>query len=282
MTETWPAALETLKAALGACALPPVPLLLLALFGAWRAHTGRRSGVTLVALACTGLWLASCNGMADRLERMLLAEPPALNATDRDALRRDAEGGRVIAIVVLGGGLDREAPEYGGAGLPFLPLERLRYGAWLSRETGIPLAVSGGVGWASPQPTGAGVRLPAEADVMADIAARDFGRPPRWREGASRDTHENAANSIALLAPQGVQEIVLVTHAWHMPRALRQFRAAAAARVPAGGSPLVIRPAPMGFAAPADRPLLDWLPSGTGALRVRAVLREALASLVGH
>ena len=114
---------------------------------------------------------------------------------------------------------------------------------------------------------------------MGRIAAEEFGRPLQWREGSSRDTHENADFTVSMLAPQGVREIVVVTHGWHMPRALREFRAAAAK---AGANAVEIRPAPMGLAPPAERAPLDWIPSGTGALRARAVLREALASLFGR
>jgi uncharacterized SAM-binding protein YcdF (DUF218 family) len=40
------------------------------------------------------------------------------------------------AIVILGGGVRREAPEYGGATLGGITLERVRYGARLARTTG--------------------------------------------------------------------------------------------------------------------------------------------------
>jgi len=117
---------------------------------------------------------------------------------------------------------------------------------------------------------------------MGDIAAEDFQRAPRWRERDSRDTRENAVNTVALLAPQGVREIVVVTHGWHMPRALREFRAAARARAAAGAGPIAIRAAPISGAGPADRAILDWMPSGVGALRVRVVLHEALAVPFAH
>ena len=79
-----------------------------------------------------------------------------------------------------------------------------------------PLAFSGGVGWAQQGST-------SEARVAAKIAAEEFGRPLRWVEDDSRDTRENAAKTIALLKPAGIQHIVLVTHGYHMRRALRAF-----------------------------------------------------------
>ena len=65
---------------------------------------------------------------------------------------------------------------------------------------------------------------------MAEVARDEFGLTLRWVEPASRDTHENAVDTLALLQPAGVREVVLVTHGAHMPRALREFRAAAAAQ----------------------------------------------------
>jgi uncharacterized SAM-binding protein YcdF (DUF218 family) len=56
--------------------------------------------------------------------------------------------------------------------------------------------------------------------------ADDFAVPARWREGASTDTWENAQDSAAMLRAAGITSVYLVTHAWHMPRALVAFRRA--------------------------------------------------------
>ena len=56
----------------------------------------------------------------------------------------------------------------------------------------------------------------------------EFGRPLKFVEDDSRDTRENAARTLALLRPIGIRHIVLVTHGWHMPRALKAFETAAA------------------------------------------------------
>jgi len=48
------------------------------------------------------------------------------------------------AIVVLGGGTRRNAPEYGGDTLGALTLERLRYGTVVARVTHLPMLLSGG------------------------------------------------------------------------------------------------------------------------------------------
>jgi len=99
----------------------------------------------------------------------------------------------------------------------------------------------------------------------------------RWVEATSRDTHENAVNTLALLQPARVREVLLVTHGAHMPRALREFRAAAAA-LPASAT-MRITPAAMGEGYPADSVLLQWLPSREGVARMRTALHEVLGSL---
>ena len=54
----------------------------------------------------------------------------------------------------------------------------------------------------------------------------DFATGVRWQETMSQDTWQNAVNSATLLRRDGIVRIYLVTHAWHMPRALLAFRRA--------------------------------------------------------
>ena len=260
--------LAAAKPIVATLALPPVPLLLLALVGAWRARRQRRAGFGLVVTALAGLWLCGCEGFADGLQRALLKPPPALAAEARAALRARASAGG-MAIVVLGGGISRNATEFGADDLRAQSLQRLRYGVWLGRDTGIPVAMSGGAGWM--QRDGAPA---SEATVGARIAAQEFGAPLRWTETASRDTRENAIDTTALLAGQGIHEIVLVTQGWHMPRALREFRGAAARQ----GVTMQVDPAPIDLGPRDERP--TWIPSGQGAHDVGVVLREMAALLL--
>jgi uncharacterized SAM-binding protein YcdF (DUF218 family) len=148
---------------------------------------------------------------------------------------------------------------------------RLRYAVWLSRQTGVPVAATGGRGWGAPDPA-----IPPEATRMAEIAQAEWGVPLRWTETASRDTHENAVDTLALLRPDGIRELVLVTQGLHMPRALREFRAAAAQ--PASAA-IRLTAAPMGQAYAASSLAVAWLPSGEGALRMHEVLHEVLAGI---
>lgn len=261
--------IESWKPVLSALLLPPVPLLLLSLLGARLILWRRGLGWLLVLLSVLGLWFGATSALGEALQRGLLA-PPAPLAGERLAHFRREAVKTPTAIVVLGGGRESSAPEYGVASLTPMSLERLRYGVWLGRETGAPLMFSGGMGHAA-QPGS------SEAEIAAGVAAREFMRPLRWTETRSRDTRENAQFTTAALRGQGIGKLVVVTHGWHMPRALRAFREAAARE----GVAWEVVPAPMGLAPRVERPALRWMPSSEGFLLVRAVLREKLGLLLG-
>ena len=258
--------IESWKPVLSALMLPPVPLLLLMLVGARLMLPRRGLGWFVVFTSVALLWLSTCTGSAMLLSQFVLRPPPALNAERIRELKADAGAKQPIALIVLGGGMEPFAPEYGVSNLRPTSVERLRYGVWLSRETGLPLGFSGGVGWAQRDGT-------AEAQVAARIAANEFGRPLKWVEDNSRDTRENAARTVALLRPQGIRHIVLVTHGWHMPRSLRAFQEAA--------PDMRIEPAPMGLAQRLEHRTLSWIPSAAGAGDMRNILRELLGRLLG-
>ena len=259
--------IESWKPILAALLLPPVPLLLLVLVGARLLLPRRGLGWLLIVVSVALLWLSACTGAAQLLSRTLLPPPPALSFDRIRELRAEAAAKKPVAIVVLGAGSEPFAPEYGVSSLQAQSLERLRYGIWLANQTGAPLAFSGGVGWAQQGST-------SEARVAAKIAADEFGHPIRWVEDDSRDTRENAAKTIALLKPAGIQHIVLVTHGYHMRRALRAFTEAA-------GTAMQIDAAPMGLARGLVAPALEWLPSTSGFRDVRELLRELAGLSVG-
>lgn len=217
--------------------LPPFNGLLLVLAGALLRRRW------LVAAGLVLLFVLSLPAVGDALLRGLEGEPLDL-----------ARPHGAQAIVVLGGGRYRDAPEYGADTVNGYTLERLRYAARLQRQTGLPVLVSGG------QPDGGGL---SEAEAMRRVLADEFGVPVRWVEGASDNTHDNATLSAALLRPDQVQRVLLVTHAWHLPRAQRAFERAGLAVVPAPTrfhrEPLTAR---------------DWLPTGYEASRL--ALREWL------
>lgn len=245
-----------LKPLARALALPPGSLVLLGLCGLLLARSGRalwrRAGWATCFAALALLWLLSCSGFAVILSRALLSHDPPATV---EALRRE----RVQAIVVLGGGVERDSPEYGQSQPGAATLARLRYGAHLARASGLPLGFAGGVGWVA-----IGTGVASEGEVARRVWTQEMGVQPRWVDDTSRDTRENAANMRALLARDGITRIALVTHDWHMQRSVRNFRELG----------LQVLPAPTGYLQAGERTVLQWLPSTHGMEMSVTVLRE--------
>jgi len=166
------------------------------------------------------------------------------------------------AIVVLGGGRNANAAEYGGETVSAITLVRLRYAARLHDETGLPIAVSGGRVFGNGS---------AEALLMRDALSEDFGVEARWVESRSRNTAQNARMTRDLLLADGISAAFLVTHATHMPRAVSAFESVGFA----------VYPAPTGFESGATRhpALFDWLPSMEALEHSYEALHEHLGRL---
>ena len=238
--------------------MPPAGPLLLAALGCWLARRRRWLGRGVAMLALVGLWLLSCNAVAVWLGQALL---PQFSALPPAAVAQALQARQTQAIVVLGGGIQPSAPEYGAAQPSAQTATRLRYGVWLARQSGLPLAFAGGVGWANSNTSAA-----SEGDVARAMVTQQLGGTLRWVDDQSRDTVENAQQMQRLLARDGIQRIALVTHAWHMPRSVQAFERAG----------FQVVPAPTGFVLPQQRTLLEWLPSGSGLQSSREILREWL------
>jgi uncharacterized SAM-binding protein YcdF (DUF218 family) len=217
--------------------LPPFCLILMGGIGlvVWRRRP--RLGRNLVIASFALLWIVSTTAFETPFHEALGWPAPV----DIGA----AKGAQ--AIVVLGGGLYRNAPEYGGADtVNSRTLDRVRYGAWLVRRTGLPLLASGG------RPEGA---TSAEAEVMKGVLENEFGTKVRWVEVESRNTFENARASARILRAAGIGKVFLVTDSMHMRRAVQAFAPTGIEIIPApvnmiNGDPLTFRsflPGPVGF-----------------------------------
>ncbi|MGA0569568.1 YdcF family protein [Variovorax sp. VNK109] len=244
-----------LKPILTTLVLPPAGPILLLAFGALMAMLRWRSLAWSAAIIATAsLWLLSCQGFAALMARTLLPTVPP-------ATVQQIQQSKAQAIVILGGGVEPRAPEYGTAQPSAPTLIRLRYGARLARATGLPVAFAGGFGWGASS-----AQTVSEAEV-AQATLREWGVAARWLDGSSRDTAENAQQMRAHLQKEGVTRIVLVTQAWHMPRSLAHFEHAGFTVVPASTDYIL--------AEKGD--LLSWLPGIGGLHDSRTVLREWLA-----
>lgn len=198
--------------------LPPINLLCLALAGLALRRKRPRLGKTMSYGALLLLLALSTRFVAN-----LLLAPLEDSTAPFDA--KAARGAQ--AIVILAAGTVQQAPEYGGEDVPdALALARLRYGARLQHETGLPILVTGGRLEPEKEPL-------SYAAGMAEALRKDFRTDVAWLEEASTTTAENASMSAAILLPAGKKRIVLVTHAMHMGRAALVFRAAGFEVIPA-------------------------------------------------
>lgn len=246
------------KPILSALVLPPAGPLLLAFLGVLVSLRRRGLGLAVATLGIALAYALSTNAVALLLARQLMPGVVAVKPQDL---------ANVQALVVLGGGVLPTAPEYGSAQPSDHSLQRIRYGAWLARQTGKPLAFSGGLGWGA-----SGMQVEAEGAVARRVLQQEYGLALRWSEERSRDTAENAARMAEVLRPERIVRIGLVTDATHMPRAAAAFRAAG----------FEVVPAPTDFPIVHGRPVLEWLPSPHGAATNRSLLREWLGRIVAR
>lgn len=250
-----------LKKLIAALVLPPTGPVLLAFVGLWLASgkswsVGRardsasragRAGLWLTSLCLLGLVALSLPLVSNALMAPLQPHSPIAAAQLK----------QVQAIVILGGGTYSNAPEYGGDTVGQSTLARVRYGARLAKQTGLPLLLSSGAPYGGR----------AESESMREVLEQDFGVKVRWVEAASRDTAENAQLSAKILKDAGIRRIALVSHAWHLPRAIPLFEREG----------LQVIAAPTGFRTISPSLAENLLPGeafGTSRLAIREYLGQ--------
>ena len=248
-----------LKPVLTALIAPPAgPLLVVfagLLIGIKKRTVFKKISHSLVLTGSVLLWILCCEDTAVWMSETLL---PQFAPITQENLKN------AQVILVLGGGTESFAPAYAGAELTVSAYDRLRYAVYLSKRSGLAIAYAGGKGWGDLS------NSPSEAEVARATLKRDWNTDLKFWEGTSRDTRENAVLSFAVLSAQGVTRIALVTHAWHMPRASRNFKQAG----------FEVIPAPMGFITHSTSPILDVLPSEGGLQDSRWVFKEWLGMLL--
>jgi uncharacterized SAM-binding protein YcdF (DUF218 family) len=135
--------------------------------------------------------------------------------------RPDLERAPVAGIIVLGGGTDGRAGEPRElAGLNEAAERYTEAVALARRLPAARLVFTGGSGALVTSE-------PPEAETALRLfEALGVARERITLESQSRDTHENARFTARLLAPRPGERWLLVTSAWHMPRAIGCFRKA--------------------------------------------------------
>jgi len=237
--------------------LPPGSLIILALVGLM--FHKRRFGLILSAMALLSLLLLSLPIVVALLAGYWERYPPVSFS--------QIENFSPQALVVIGGGATDRADEYQMLlTVHTRTLARLRYAAKLTKQFELPILVSGG-------------RLPnyqnvSEAQLMAQVLEEEFNIRVTWKEQESANTAENARFTRELLVKQGVNDIILVTQAYHMPRALHEFTKAG----------FKVLPAPTAFIAdqsekPFDFTIVDFLPSPVALMDGFLLAHESLGML---
>jgi uncharacterized SAM-binding protein YcdF (DUF218 family) len=231
-----------LKTLLKNLILPPAGPLLLAVLGLLLVKRRPVMARSFLIVGLGSLWLLSTPIVSDIFTSLAEHYPPL-------DWRRAADA---QAIVILGGGGQRRfAPEYAGPAAEPLLLERLNYGAYIARKTGLPILVTG---------------FRIEASAMQATLQRNYGIDPRWVDDQAYDTYQNANDSARLLKADGVHRIVLVTHGTHMRRAAREF-------IDAG---LDVVPAPVGIFAKRNAGIWRYVPNPDALPRSYIAINELL------
>lgn len=238
--------------------LEPVGLVwgALALLTLWALSRKRWRLAVVTGGLALGMWVVGSTGFSGwllgRLEQQHLA-PPLAEVPAADA------------VVVLGGGFEPSRLDAFGLGITadgdrlFMGLELIRLGKGRALVLG-----------------GAEAELPdGQKRIEADMVQRwletwQLPRAPVISLGGCDNTREEAVKVAQLCREQGWKQVVLVTSAYHMPRAAASFKTA--------GVPVL--PVPCDFKTSVSLegpPSLNLVPRYQGFVKMSLYVREQLA-----
>ena len=178
----------------------------LIILGIWFFYKNRKK----ISYICIGIaavfWLAGIKPVSDifmsKLEYRLV--PPKNFSGD--------------VVIVLGGGMKENVPDFSGnSELNSAGLERVFTAARISKKKNIPIIASGGAVFAKKAEAEVAKRFLTDMGVSGDKIIV---------ENKSRDTYENAVFSREICIERGFKKAILVTSAFHMPRAAMIFEKA--------------------------------------------------------
>lgn len=178
------------------------------LFVAWG---WKRTGLTLLVCGTLYLWLAATPVVAGLLASSLERQYPVVSV---QALPQ------ADVIVVLGGSINAPTSANPDPDMKET-IDRVIHAAQLFKAGLAPRIIASG-GQLFPDPD----RAP-EAQYTARLLVQlGVGDSSILREGRARNTYENGVLTARLMAESGFETALLVTSAWHMPRAAAVFRRA--------------------------------------------------------
>lgn len=183
--------------------MPPTIFIAVCLLAAVVVLRWHRPGVVLMLVGSFSLYLSATPFVAGYLLHALEVQVPE---------HPDLSGAQAIVVLSAGAhvGNGRDIPDT----LDGLTLERLEAAARLYHDLKLPIAVTGG-------------HLPRThatlGGLMKKAMEEDFEVPVRWSEEQARTTFENAVFTARLLKADHISTVIVVTQAWHLPRALWSF-----------------------------------------------------------
>lgn len=236
-------------------------MLIVALVVMWKRP---QWAATAIALALIALLLGSNGWVANRLVQSLEWQ----HVPQGDLPNADA-------IVVLGGAIRPQVPPR-----PWIDVmeagDRAIYGAQLYLQGKAPVVIlSGGrIDWRG------GGSASESADMAQLVEALGVPASAILQDPTSLNTRENAVNVQEILQERGLQKILLVTSAIHMPRSLRIFQKLQINAIPAPTDFLIteqelaeIQNTPQAF-------LLNLLPDVERLQQTSRVLKEYIGIMV--
>ena len=112
------------------------------------------------------------------------------------------------------------------------------------------------------------MRQEIHSQVLARRFSEEFKIDACWSETKSQSSNENAKYSAEILLPLGRKTILLVTHSYHMKRAVKSFQNAG----------FTVIPAPTVLSGKLDvSNWRNWIPGASGLQRSSNVFYEYLA-----
>lgn len=218
----------------------------------------RRRRRWAAGFACIGfatLWVASLPVVAHALAAPLEEKYPALSA------QASPSGD---AILVIGGALSGASPPR----RPTFSLGPAAGRVWHTAQ----LYRAGKARWVivagGNQPGQEHEQVEADA-IVEMLGVLGVQRDAIRMEGLSRNTRENAVNSLPLVQSLGAKRVLLVTSALHMPRALKTFTKAWA------GSGIELVPVTTDVEPEVPHRLLKpWIPDASALALVTRVIKE--------
>jgi uncharacterized SAM-binding protein YcdF (DUF218 family) len=184
--------------------MPPTIFIVVCLLAAILGLRWRRLGLVLMLMGSSCLYLSATPFVASYLLYALEIQVPG---------HPDLAGAEAIVVLAAGMhvGNGRDFPDMPDG----LTLERLAAAARLFRDLRLPVAVTGGL-------------VPHARTSLAGLMSKEleenFSVPVTWSEGESHTTFENAVFTARILKSQHISTVIVVTHDWHLPRALWSFR----------------------------------------------------------